>query len=243
MECIFSEYDRLKCSERIESVLSASDSSFEDVDEIPARTKLTFDNGYYVNCSSIFVDIRNSSGLPKIHRRPVLARLYRAFISEVTAAMAGDPNIAEVNIIGDCVSGIFNARYKNQIQRTFETTFVVSSAINLLNYKFKKNGIQQIEVGIGMSYGRALMTKAGKKGTGVNDVVWMGDVVNEASNLSCAANDHKLYPVEIMISESIFINLDEYNQKLVHKDPVRGVYYGNIVDIEMQKWFNENCKS
>lgn len=38
-------------------------------------------------------------------------------------------------------------------------------------------------VGIGLAYGRALMIKAGYKGSTINEVVWMGDVVNEASKL------------------------------------------------------------
>jgi class 3 adenylate cyclase len=41
-----------------------------------------------------------------------------------------------------------------------------------------------IRSGIGMSYGRALMIKAGFNGSGINDVVYMGDVVNRASKLA-----------------------------------------------------------
>lgn len=241
MECVYREYEPSKCSERIEGVLSSSDSSFEEADEIPSRSKLTYDNGFYVNCSAMFVDIRNSSKLPEVHRRPVLARLYRAFVSEVTAAMAGDVDIAEVNIIGDCVAGIFNAKYKYQIQGTFGTAGIISSAIKLLNYRLKKNGIQTIEVGIGMSYGRALMTQAGRKGTGINDVVWMGDVVNEASNLSHYANEHAQFPIELMISGDVYCNLNQHCQGLVKQEYRHGAYYGFIINTEMERWYNENC--
>ena len=56
---------------------------------LPPRDDLTFNNGFYANCSALFVDIRDSSKLPDKHKRPVLARLYRSFVSEMVAVFAG----------------------------------------------------------------------------------------------------------------------------------------------------------
>ncbi|WP_347351089.1 hypothetical protein, partial [Intrasporangium sp.] len=56
---------------------------------------------------------------------------------------------------------------------------------NVLAFKMKKAGLSTpIRFGIGLSYGRALMTKAGHKGSTLNDVVYMGDVVNQAAHLA-----------------------------------------------------------
>ena len=52
--------------------------------------------------------------------------------------------------------------------------------VKILNYKLGKKGYSTISVGIGIDYGRALMVKAGYSGSGLNDVIWMGDVVNSA---------------------------------------------------------------
>lgn len=62
------------------------------------------------------------------------------------------------------------------------------SLVDILNFKLKKRGYQTYEVGVGLDYGRALMIKAGNKGSGLNDVVWMGDVVNQACHLCNEAN-------------------------------------------------------
>jgi hypothetical protein len=54
----------------------------------------------------MFVDIRNSSKLPDKYKRPRLARLYRAYISEIVAVTDGDTNCQEVNIVGDGLWGV-----------------------------------------------------------------------------------------------------------------------------------------
>ena len=51
------DYDVSESAKRIEEIISESDLSFEELDSIPAREKLTFTNGFYVKCSALFVDI------------------------------------------------------------------------------------------------------------------------------------------------------------------------------------------
>lgn len=61
--------------ERIDEILRAADTSYAEVNEIPSRDKLTFSNGFYANCTAVFIDIRNSSKLPDKYRRPTLAKI------------------------------------------------------------------------------------------------------------------------------------------------------------------------
>lgn len=49
---------------RIDDML-ATTGDFEETDDIKKRANLTYDNGYYVDCYALFVDIRESSSLPK----------------------------------------------------------------------------------------------------------------------------------------------------------------------------------
>ena len=86
---------------------------------MPSRDKLTYTNGFYVDVSAMFVDIRESTSLSRIHRRPTLAKIYRSFISEVVAIMNGNETCHEINIIGDCVSGIFATKTKPDIDELF----------------------------------------------------------------------------------------------------------------------------
>jgi len=154
--------------------------------------------------------------------------------------MIGNVNCAEVNVIGDCVSGIFNTPYKKQVDSVFSTAARISSLIDVMNCKFDRYNISQITIGIGLSYGRALMIKAGFSGSGINDVVWMGDVVNEASKLASYGN--KTYQDnEMMVSKIFYNNLNDDNKNLLKWSSSRKCYHGNVININMNKWYGENC--
>lgn len=237
------EYNFEKSRDRIDEILKTEDKSFEEVDKIPSRDRLTFTNGFYVNkTSALFVDIRKSSDLPNKYKRPVLARIYRSYISEVVAVINENDLCAEINIHGDSVWGIFDAQYKTQIDSVFSTSAQVSSIIDTLNCKFKKKNIDPITVGIGIAYGRVLMIKAGYSGSGINDVVWMGDVVNKASKL-CSHGNKTWNDKETMVSKVFRDNLNENNQKLLEWNSNRSCYHGNIINKSMNNWLKDNnCK-
>lgn len=107
-------YDFSKSLERIDSMLNTS-GEFEETDDIKKRNNLTYDNGYSLNCYALFVDIRDSSSLPQKHQTRVLAKLYRSYISELTAIMQSYTNCKEVNIVGDCVNGVFTCSCKDDV--------------------------------------------------------------------------------------------------------------------------------
>ena len=240
MKSKYQEYDFEKSRSRIDDILSTEDKSFEEVDSIPSRDKLTFTNGFYINkTSALFVDIVDSSKLPSKYRRPILARIYRSFLSEAVAVINGNDNCAEVNINGDCVWGVFDAQYQYQINSVFDTAAKVSSIIDTLNCMYKRKGIDPISVGIGLAYGRALMIKAGYSGSGLNEVVWMGDVVNEASNL-CSYGNQSWNDKEMMVSSVFRNNLDDHNKGLLERNSTRGCYHGNVINKAMDDWLKEN---
>ena len=157
METNHISYDIDKSAKRIDDILNASNSEFEELLEIPSRDKLTFTNCFYINVGALFVDIRDSSDLTDEHKRPTLAKLYRSYISEVVAIINSFEDCKEINIVGDCVSAIFNARYQLQLQAMFSCSAKINSLIKILNYKLQKKNIQTISIGIGLAYGRALM--------------------------------------------------------------------------------------
>jgi class 3 adenylate cyclase len=241
MEANRQGYSFLDSFSRIDTILAESDTSFEELDNIPSRSKLTYTNGFYVNCVALFVDIRDSSELPSKHKRPTLAKLYRTYLSEVVAVMNGNLCCAEINIEGDCVSGIYEAPYTASIESAFSDAAIINSLVKVLNYKLEQNSITPIKVGIGLAYGRALMIKAGYSGSGLNDVVWMGDVVNEASKLCNMANKNS---DPIFVSKLIFHNLSEESKSFLSNDLwVTDYYHGNVINLAMEEWYKNNCQS
>lgn len=235
-------YDMEKSSQRMNEILDAENKNFSDSESIPQRVSLTYTNGYYVDITALFIDIVGSSDMTDEHKRPTLAKMYRCFISECTAIMNAESICKEISINGDCVWGVFDTPLKSNIDDVFSVAAKLNSVIEILNYKLRKKKYGEISVGIGMDYGRALMVKAGYSGSGLNDVIWMGDVVNSACHLANIAgrNGHK----PIVVSSCIKFNLNERHQSFLKATIIdrQTCYEGNVVNTSMETWYENNCK-
>lgn len=237
-------YDVNKSSDRIDEILNASNSNYSDKDHVPTRSALTYTNGYYVNVTALFIDIVGSSDMTDEHLRPTLAKIYRSFISECVAIMNSEQICKEINIQGDCVWGIFETPNKSDIDTVISVSAKLYSMIEILNYKLRKKGYKEISVGIGIDDGRALMVQAGYSGSSINDVIWMGDVVNSACHLANKAgrNGRKA----IIFPCVIYNNANDHNKSLFKSyydsDEDKTLYEGTIINKKIEEWYKENCK-
>jgi hypothetical protein len=140
MDSNYKAYNYLTSFARIDTILAQSQGNYEEVKTLPDREKLTYTNGFYAYCSALFIDIRDSSDLPSLYKRPALAKLYRAYISELVAIYNSVTYAREINITGDCVWGVFNTRTTDEIDEVFSTAAESYSMIKVLNYKLLKAG-------------------------------------------------------------------------------------------------------
>lgn len=231
--------------DRLDEVLNQPSGTFKETDSLPSRDQLTFTNGYYSYCSALFVDVRDSSKLPEHYKRPRLAKIYRAFISEVVAILNSAPNVREVNIVGDCVWAVYNTPNVTDIDTVFSLSCRLTVLEKILNLKLKRKGYETpIYFGVGLSYGRALMVKAGHKGSGISDVVYMGDVVNQAAGLASRggkSNGFYMRTPRIHMDGVFHQNLNDYNQGLTQRVQLypEPVYSSDAVNREMQDWYDE----
>lgn len=158
-------------------------------------------------------------------------------------------NITEKGIIADLEEQIHtNSRictikakwYNKGIMFLILTVFLWFVCI--LNYKLEKKGYEKISVGIGVDDGRALMVKAGYSGSGINDVVWMGDVVNTACHLANKAGRNGRE--KVVITEQIYDNMNEGHKKLFssYTDGNNTRYECDLIRKSMEGWYKENCK-
>ena len=228
---------------RMDDILDANDNDYEDnKSSIPSRDKLTYKNGYYINVTALFIDIVDSSKLTDGNRRPTLAKMYRAFLSECVAIMNSWEMCKEININGDCVWGVFETPKKSDVDDVISVAAQLNSMIKILNYKFKKKKYDTIAGGIGMDDGLALMIKAGYSGSGINEIVWMGDVVNTACHLANKAG--RGIRNRIIVTEQIYSNLNDEHKEMLssYTDGTITRYEGNIFRTSMENWYKENCK-
>ena len=237
MDGNYKAYDFDASLRRIDEILGQPIGQFEEVDALPDRDRLTFTNGFYAQfCTSLFVDLRDSTKLPNDYTRPRLAKIYRAFISEMIAILNSTRQVREVNVVGDCVWAVYSSRLKTDNDDIFGCAFQANSLMDVLNIKLKKAGFATpIRAGVGIADGRALMIKAGYSGSGINDVVYMGDIVNEASGLAGKAARASRTP-PIFANESFYSSLNEHNQGLLQRDYSAGCYTGTVISIRMNDW-------
>lgn len=242
MDGNYKEYDYVASSERIDAILKQPKGQFQETESLPDRDRLTFTNGFYSYCTAVFIDIRDSSALTNDYTRPVLAKIYRAFISEMVAALNDNVKVREVNIVGDCVWAVYNTPTKGDIADAFTTAVRANTLLKLLNKHYKKNNLNSISIGVGMDYGRALMIKAGFNGSKINDVIYMGDVVNRAAHLAHKAG--RGYASPIWLGEIAYGNLtDPDDQSLLtrsYDNELGYVYTGNAILRQMNAWIKDN---
>jgi class 3 adenylate cyclase len=243
MKSNYKAYNFEKSLERIDAILNSS-NFYENNNKFPNRDDLTFTNGYYVNVTSLFIDLRDSSKLPEKHKTNVLAKIYRSYISEVVAIINGNVHCREVNIVGDCVSAIFETPKKADVDTVLETAAQLDSLIEVINYKLRKKSYTEINAGIGASFGRILMIKAGYSGSTINDIVYMGEAVNKASKACSKASKENFK--RFVVTPVFYNNLLKQSYKDFFSHTYEGTneyYHTSIGNSLMNKWLKDKNES
>lgn len=222
---------------RITEILDVEDNAFVEASEIPGPKSLNYTNGFYMECAAMFIDIRGSSGLVDKHKSAALGKIYRAYISECIAVMNQDPNCGEIFIQGDCVGAVFYAPNGSDVDSVLARAAQLNSLVAHLNWRLEERGYATIACGIGMAVGRALMIKAGYKGSSISDVVWMGNVVNHAAKLCHqGSRDNRC---AIQVSKGAYRKMSASNRLMLRKVVVgltHSHFEGDIVDNAMKHW-------
>lgn len=241
MHANYKAYDFEKSRNRIDEILDSSDNNYEDKKEIPNRDNLTFTNGYYIFCSAIFIDMRGSMEFSKKHTRPVTAKIYRSYISELVAVLNNNTRLREIYIEGDCVWGVFNSPDKSDIDSIFSTAAQAASIIDTLNVKLRKKKYSEITVGIACHVADVLMIKAGYNGSGINEVTWIGKLVGETADLCSKAN--RWNSKRTLYSKNFYDNLTDDNKKKIdwlNWNSTYTCYEGNTINLAMNIWVEQN---
>ena len=247
-----SEYDYIQGKNRVESILD-NHMIIEEKKKLPVDGNFTFENGYRTWLTSIFIDIRDSSRLFTSENQEETAKVIRAFISELIEILRDDDGfMLEIGIRGDCVYAIYNTPFQKDILNCANKTFYANTFIEMFNKMLTKRGIDPIRAGIGMSTGYDLVIKTGRKGVGINEKVWIGTAVTEASNLSSLGDkDGYCRLMYSSISYENFIdglkdqcsnqNVENWFTPIISPIPnIDIVYNADIIILDFNNWINYN---
>lgn len=244
------DYDYKAGKKRVKEILN---NKLEIIEQgsVPADNNFTFNNGYYSWVTGIFVDIRESSELFSNEDKEKVSKIIRSFTSEIIEILRSDDNLREIGIRGDCVYGVYTTPYISDILEKADKTFWINTYLKMLSELLNEKNYPTIKAGIGMSTAQELVVKAGRKDTGINNKVWIGDAVAKAANLSSLANKNGLDPIAFSkLSYNNFI--DElvkqdgekargwFNQR--HDDRIGDYYDANIIKTNFDSWIKNGMK-
>jgi class 3 adenylate cyclase len=168
---------------------------YSSTEDVPSRHdgSLNFEsgkdkNGKILNSCVLYVDIRNSVELNRIHHTQTMGRIYSIF-SKSMLKIAKHHNGSVRNIIGDRVMIVFPSDncFTNAVDCAI-TIYHVSKY--LINKVF--TGVD-FKCGIGIDYGELKVVKVGIRRQGTENfdnknLVWVGYPANIASRLTDVAN-------------------------------------------------------
>lgn len=240
-------YNYEERNSEIDNILE-NDIVIEEKKRIPSSDSFTFNKGYEVWVTAVFVDIRKSTDVIFNNENQQEAfKIINSFTSEVIEIMHSNKNYYDIGIRGDCIYGIYSTPSKKDIYDATDVAFYSNTFIDMLNKKLKQNGLRTITVGIGVATSKTIVLKSGRKYKNINDNIWFGKSLSLASHLSDVANKEYDYP--IIISNITYINIidkmyDEnseaktwFNEELYNQNKI---YCCNIIKTEFDKWISNN---
>lgn len=237
-------YDYKKGKDRVIDILT-NELEVEEKDELPSDENLSYSNAYKSWITAIFVDLRDSTSLFTKENKKDVSRVIRSFTSEVLEILRDKPNLREIGIRGDCVYAIYTTPSKQQIDEIITSAAYINTLLKMLNRLFYEKNLPEITAGIGISSAQELVVKAGRKGTGLNNKVWIGNAVTKSACFSSIGNKNGNRP--IILSPCTYSNIKEaedhpewFSKK---HDNTLGTYYDcNLIITSFDKWIEGGMK-
>ncbi len=241
-------YNYVQGKQRIINILD-SKTEIEKSDNIPkSDEEFTYENGIRAWVGALFVDIRDSSKYFTQNKPDTVARVMRAFCSEIITILSANNNYRQIGIRGDCVYAIYSCSTLSQLDSIMDDAAYINTFQKMFKNILDKKGFPTFSFGVGLGASEDLIIKAGKKGSGINDLIWIGDAVIDASNMSGIANKPGYGP--IVMDFCFYNNIKDLDASTEHKygefisekysyDLGKTVYHANIINVEFNNWVEE----
>ncbi len=244
-------YDYKERKKKVEEILDNT-NKINEVDKFPRDEEFTYENGYNAWAGAIFVDLRDSTKLFANNGEVDVAKVIRGFTSEIIEILrkdTGENELKEIGIRGDCVFAVYSASKQADIYDIANRAIYINTYLQMLNKLLEERELPKVKAGIGLAADKTLAVKAGRKSSGVNNLIWIGEAVTKAANLSDIGNKNGVKP--IVMSEIFYINYIKVETAPIVKtllniksDSQNGTYYhGDIVFKDFRDWINSGMKN
>lgn len=241
-------YNYEEVKRRIYDVLN-SKTEIVRCDSIPKNeSEFTYDNGIKTWVGALFVDIRKSTDYFKNNNGEIVARIMRAFCTEIITLLKQNENYRQIGIRGDCIYAIYSTQTKNDDLQILIDAFWINTFQKMFQKILINKNYPTFKIGIGLGLHEDLVIKAGKKNSGIRDYIWIGDAVVNASKLSNQGSKDGFD--SIVMDSCFFLNIKDYEtgnetyEQCIKKkwSSILGeyVYHCDRIMIDFDKWIEEN---
>ena len=218
---------------------------------MPSSDNFTYHNGYYSNVTAVFVDIKDSTALFGENKKKSTSKIIRAFSSEIIEILKDDSNLREIGIRGDCVYAIYSVSTKDDLEKILSDSILINTFNKMFQKILVNSNFVSFKIGIGLGLSETLIVKTGQKFSGINDNVWIGESVVDASKLSGQGNRDGFET--IVMNELFFNNIKEFNANPEHKysyyisskysyKSQSIVYQCDMINVDYNKWIDGGMK-
>ena len=247
----FKTYDYKERKKKVEEILDNT-NGVKDVTKFPSDGSFTYTNAYKAWAGAIFVDLRDSTTLFSGDNDLEIAKVIRGFTSEIIEILRLDTDdyLKEIGIRGDCVYAVYSAPMKTDIFDISIRAFYINTYMKMLNKLLSDRNLPEITAGIGLASHPTLAVKAGRKSSGIHNLVWIGESVAKAAKLSDLGNKDGNGPV--VMSEIFYDNYMDIQEKKNSSskdwwtkdtnDNYGTYYHGNVIITNFDNWINDGMK-
>lgn len=232
---VLNKSDFEKLDSRLKSIIEQPVEQIEINLDLPPTIEQLEDNNktYSIVAAILFIDIRKSTYLTENSQAKSMVKIYRSFMRMAVDCVRKNGGVTR-QFLGDRIMGVFidsvnengNIAEKavdKAISAARSLQTVIDYSLNK-NLKSKVNG-KIIECGIGIDYGKVLVTQVGMYGVEQDenkenevDCVWVGNTTNHASKYSDLASGGEMF-----ISDNVFKQMsDEYKDVFTKSAKYKG---------------------
>ena len=244
-----------KYIESRKAVLEILDSktAIRKENKIPQNaSEFSYSNGVKTWVGALFLDMRNSSDFFTENNPDIVARIMRAYYSEIIKILEDNDNYREIGMRGDCIYAIYSAPKQADLNEIFDDAVVINTFNNMFQKVLAQKNYPQFSMGIGLGASEDVVVKVGRKNSGFNDKLWIGDAVINASNLSSLGDSKNGYP--IYVDSTFYYNVKDFpigkdekatNESFFEEEPLDNetVYKCNVIKVQFEKWIESGFKS
>lgn len=248
----FTNYDYKERKKKVEEILDNTDA-VNVVGKFPRDEDFTYSNGYKGWAAAIFVDLRDSTSLFNGEDDVSIAKVIRGFTSEIIEILkkdTTDEDLKEIGIRGDCVYAVYSAPSKADTFDIANRAFHINTYMKMLNELLKERGLPLIKAGIGLAESQTLSVKAGRKHSGINNLVWIGKSVATAAKLSDLGNKDGNGAI-VMSSTFHLFYIEQHKKKVANvedwwtkgnNEKYGAYWHGSVVKSEFNNWIEDGMK-